>query len=128
MTSALTEPAAHDARDAYRRGCPCRDVLDLLANKWSALALGAMVEGPQRFGALRRRLDGVSQKVLTDTLRRLERTGVVARTVQERPLAVTYGVTPLGREAARILAELRVWTEANMDRIARAQEEYDARA
>ena len=68
-----------DPADVYRAACPCRDMLDLLANKWSALALGALEQGPQRFGALRARLQGVSPKVLTQTLRRLEDYGLVHR-------------------------------------------------
>src|ERR1044072_3659076 len=70
-----------DVRDVYLRNCPCREVLDLLANKWTALAIGALEDGPRRFGELRRRLEGVSQKMLTPNLRELERDGLFTRTV-----------------------------------------------
>ena len=104
-------------KDVYSAACPCRDMLDLLANKWSALALGAMEPGPQRFGALRQRLQGVSPKVLTQTLRRLEDHGLVDRTVfAEVPLRVEYALTPLGQDACGPLALLRSWVEANIDR------------
>ncbi|MGA5552682.1 winged helix-turn-helix transcriptional regulator [Streptomyces pseudogriseolus] len=105
----------------YAAQCPCREVLDLLANKWSALAIGAMEEGPQRFGALQRRLEGVSPKVLTNTLRRLEERGFVDRTVYPAvPLHVEYALTPLGRSVAEPLARLRHWVEDHLDDISEA--------
>ncbi|MGW4894768.1 winged helix-turn-helix transcriptional regulator [Kitasatospora sp. NPDC004240] len=104
-------------KDVYAAACPCRDLLDLLANKWSALALGALEEGPQRFGALRTRLQGVSPKVLTQTLRRLEDHGLVDREVfPEVPLRVEYSLTDLGRDACAPLAHLRTWVEHNIER------------
>ncbi|MDR7280463.1 winged helix-turn-helix transcriptional regulator [Catenuloplanes atrovinosus] len=104
-------------RDVYSAACPCRDMLDLLANKWSALALGALEDGPQRFGALRDRLQGVSPKVLTHTLRGLEAHGLVDRTVYPAvPLHVEYSLTDLGRDACAPLALLRTWVEDNIHR------------
>lgn len=109
----------HDHHDVYAAQCPCRDVLDLLANKWSALAIGAMEEGPQRFGALQRRLEGISSKVLTSTLRRLEERGFVERTIYPAvPLHVEYELTGLGRSVAQPLAQLRTWVEDHIDEIA----------
>ncbi|MEV5177392.1 helix-turn-helix domain-containing protein [Streptomyces flaveolus] len=109
----------HDHHDVYAAQCPCREVLDLLANKWSALAIGAMEEGPQRFGALQRRLEGVSPKVLTFTLRRLEEKGFVDRTIYPAvPLHVEYALTDLGRSVAQPLAHLRNWVEDHVDEIA----------
>src|SRR3954471_2413688 len=106
----------HSDHDVYAAQCPCRAMLDLLANKWSALAIGAMEEGPQRFGALQRRLEGVSPKVLTHTLRRLEERGFVDRTVYPAvPLHVEYALTDLGRGVAVPLAELRAWVENHLD-------------
>ncbi|MBL7259825.1 winged helix-turn-helix transcriptional regulator [Paractinoplanes lichenicola] len=103
--------------DVYDASCPCRQVLDLLANKWSALALGALEDGPRRFGALRDRLDGVSPKVLTATLRKLEDQGLIDRTVfPSVPLHVEYSLTPLGADACAPLAALRQWVVANIDR------------
>ncbi|MEU6203814.1 helix-turn-helix domain-containing protein [Micromonospora musae] len=104
-------------RDVYSAACPCRDMLDLLANKWSALALGALEERPQRFGAIRTRLQGISPKVLTHTLRRLEEHGLIDRTVYPSvPLHVEYSLTPLGQDACGPLALLRTWVEENIDR------------
>ncbi|HEY2203912.1 MAG TPA: helix-turn-helix domain-containing protein [Pseudonocardia sp.] len=112
------EPASCGPRDAYAAACPCRELLDLLANKWSALALGALEDGPRRFGELRAKLEGVSPKVLTQTLRRLAELGLVDRVVYPSvPLHVEYSLTPLGRDACVPLSALRVWVEANVDRI-----------
>ncbi|MFE7752671.1 winged helix-turn-helix transcriptional regulator [Streptomyces sp. NPDC057428] len=109
---------AHEHHDVYAAQCPCREVLDLLANKWSALAIGAMEDGPQRFGALQRRLQGVSPKVLTSTLRRLEEKGLVTRTVYpEVPLHVEYDLTALGESVADPLGQLRLWVENHLDEI-----------
>ncbi|MFD5034766.1 winged helix-turn-helix transcriptional regulator [Streptomyces sp. NPDC058220] len=108
----------HDHHDVYAAQCPCREVLDLLANKWSALAIGAMAQGPQRFGMLQRRLDGISPKVLTNTLRRLEGMGFVDRTVYPSvPLHVEYALTDLGRSVGEPLAQLRDWVERHLDKI-----------
>lgn len=109
--------ACDDPGDVYTAACPCRDMLDLLANKWSALALGALEPGAQRFGALRARLQGVSPKVLTQTLRRLEDHGLVHREIfAEVPLRVEYSLTPLGVDACVPLAALRTWVERNITR------------
>ncbi|MCP9208853.1 winged helix-turn-helix transcriptional regulator [Streptomyces sp. NEAU-Y11] len=108
----------HDLHDVYAAQCPCREVLDLLANKWSALAIGAMEEGPQRFGSLQRRLQGVSPKVLTQTLRRLEESGFVDRTVYPAvPPHVEYELTALGRSVSEPLGQLRGWVETHLDEI-----------
>ena len=104
-----------DRNDVYAAACPCRDMLDLLANKWTALAIGALEDGPARFGEIKRRLQGVSPKVLSSTLRKLETNGLIDRTVfAEVPLHVEYALTPLGRSAGAPLAHLRDWVESNI--------------
>lgn len=98
--------------DVYAAMCPCRDMLDLLANKWSALAIGALEDGPQRFGRIKARLQGVSPKVLSQTLKRLEDRGLITRTVYaEVPARVEYQLTDLGHGAALPLKQLRDWVE-----------------
>lgn len=100
--------------DVYSADCPCRDLLDVVANKWSALAIGALADGPVRFGALQRQLEGVSPKVLTATLRRLEGFGLVHREVIPAvPLHVEYTLTEAGRSALEPVFALRVWAENN---------------
>jgi DNA-binding HxlR family transcriptional regulator len=105
------------ARDAYASDCPCRLVLDMLADKWSVLALGALQDGPVRFGAMRARLDGISPKVLSALLRRLEENELVTRTVfPTSPLRVEYALTELGRDACEPLGALLSWVEENIER------------
>ena len=92
-------------------------MLDLLADKWSALALGALEEGPRRFGELKRRLDGISPKVLTKVLRRLEESALIDRVVYaEVPPRVEYSLTELGHDACLPLSALRSWVELNIGR------------
>ncbi len=125
-TCDVQEPGS---RDVYLRNCPCRGVLDLLANKWTALAIGALEDGPRRFGELRRRLEGVSQKMLTQTLRELERDGLLTRTVYPVvPLRVDYELTDLGRSVAEPLSAIRRWSEENITHVQRARARYAARA
>ena len=111
----------HSDHDVYAEQCPCRAMLDLLANKWSALAIGTLEDGPRRFGELQRRLQGISPKVLTQSLRRLQEFGLVDRTVYPAvPLHVEYSLTELGHGAAVPLRSLRTWVEDNLDRSQRA--------
>ncbi|MDO5065605.1 MAG: helix-turn-helix domain-containing protein [Actinomyces bowdenii] len=99
--------------DVYSADCPCRDLLDAVANKWSALAIGALEGGPLRFGELQRRLQGISPKVLTATLRRLEGHGLVHREVIPAvPLHVEYSLTDAGRSAVEPVFMLRQWAES----------------
>jgi DNA-binding HxlR family transcriptional regulator len=118
MTS-VCETGRHRTHDVYEAQCPCRALLDLLANKWSALAIGALEDGPLRFGELRRRLQGVSPKVLTQTLRRLEDHGILTRVVYPSvPLHVEYSLSDLGMSAAVPLGAVRDWVERNIDKTA----------
>jgi DNA-binding HxlR family transcriptional regulator len=110
------ENGVHDEHNVYAALCPCRDVLEVLAGKWSALAIGVLEAGPERFTVLQQRLAGVSPKVLTRTLRRLEEYGFVTRTVFPAvPARVEYELTELGRGAAGPLAQLRDWVESHVD-------------
>jgi DNA-binding HxlR family transcriptional regulator len=114
--------------DVYLRNCPCRDVLDLVANKWTALVLGALSRKTHRFGELRRAVDGISQKMLTQNLRNLERDGLVTRTVYPTtPPTVEYALTEMGTEIAAYLTAISGWTQTNFDRIRAAREVYDNR-
>jgi DNA-binding HxlR family transcriptional regulator len=113
--TAPTHAATCGRNDVYAAACPCREMLDLLANKWSALAIGALDGGPLRFGELRARLGGISPKVLSATLRRLEDHDLLTRTVfAEVPPRVEYALTPLGVSAGAPLAHLRDWVEEHV--------------
>lgn len=119
----------HGGADAYLRNCVSRDVLDLLSSKWVCLVVGALANGPLRFGALRRRLDGITQKMLTQTLRELERAGLVDRRVfATTPPQVEYSLTPLARDLVVLMEAFRVWAEKHGEEISEARERYDARA
>jgi DNA-binding HxlR family transcriptional regulator len=109
----------HDEHDVYSASCPCRTLLDLLANKWSALIIGLLDDrGALRFTAVQTALPGVGAKMLTQTLRRLEAASLVTRTIYaEVPPRVEYELTELGRSVSEPLGALRAWAEDNVDRI-----------
>ena len=101
-------------RSVYAQMCPCRDLLDVIASRWGALTIGALEGGPMRFGELQRQLEGISPKVLTATLRKLEDFGLITRTAYpEVPVRVEYALTEKGGGAAVPLRDLRLWIEAN---------------
>ena len=106
-----------------------RTLLDQIADKWSVLILAALCDGPLRFNALRRSLGGITQKALTQSLRRLERNGIVARRViTASPVAVEYRITPLGRTLEQLFQALHAWTVDYLPEVERARQEYDRRA
>ncbi|MFJ6905383.1 winged helix-turn-helix transcriptional regulator [Streptomyces griseoluteus] len=107
--------------------CPTRPILDQVADKWSMMAL-TVLEEPTRFNELRRQLEGVTQRVLTQTLRRLERNGLVTRRVLETsPVGVEYSLTPLGHSFREPFTRLYEWTLDHSDEIERAQQDFDRR-
>ena len=115
--------------NVYSEACPTRLVLDRLADKWAMLVLGLLAHGPRRFNQLRREVEGVSQKVLSQTLKRLERDGLVARRAFATvPVTVEYSVTPLGRTLSDTVGALRAWAETNVEAVLAAQAAYDAQA
>lgn len=113
--------------DVYNQHCPTRMVLDRIADKWTVLTIGALATETKRFGQLRRELDGVSQKMLTQTLRGLERDGIVHRKVYATvPPKVEYSLTVLGQTLIGLLEELRLWSESNIESVLKARQHYDA--
>ncbi|MDH6680466.1 DNA-binding HxlR family transcriptional regulator [Rhodococcus sp. LBL1] len=114
--------------DVFARDCHSRDALLNITGRWGTLAMAALAEGPYRFGALRRRVDGVSERMLAQTLQQLERDGLVHREVRETiPPNVEYSLTALGEEIAERLAGLIDLLESRMPDITAAQTRYDAR-
>lgn len=108
--------------------CPARDVLALIGDKWTTLVFGLLENGPQRFSDLRRGVGGISQKVLTQTLRALERDGLVKRTIYpEIPPHVEYELTSLGRTLVEPISALKRWTAEHIDSVIAAQQDYDQR-
>lgn len=116
------------AADVFARDCPSRVVLDRVGDRWTALIVGALEDGPRRFGELRDAM-GIAPKVLSQTLRTLERDGIVTRTAYpEMPPRVEYELTPLGATLTRPLAAIRDWAEEHVHEIIAAREQADARA
>ena len=112
--------------DVYDKNCPTRHMLDRIADKYTVLVMVFLQDTPRRFSELQRMIMGVSQKVLTQTLRSLERDGLLTRTVYpEVPPRVEYALTPLGKTLIEPLAALREWAEANIEAVEVAQMEYD---
>lgn len=113
--------------DAYNADCPTRAVLDRIADKWAVLILDLLVDGPVRFNTLLKRIGGLSQKVLSQTLKGLERDGFVSRKAYATvPVTVEYELTDLGNSLAQMLKPLRLWAEANIADIRKARDIYDS--
>jgi len=114
--------------NVYDSSCPTRAALDRIADKWTVLILGLLEVGPRRFSYLQRGIDGISQKMLTQTLRGLERDGLISRTVYpEVPPHVEYDLTALGRTLSEPIAAVRRWAEEHIDEVTLAQQVYDKR-
>ena len=123
---AATKPGVRQAPDPYSARCPTRVVLDRIGDKWTVLVLGLLRDNPMRFNALRRAIEGMTQKMLAQTLKALERDGLVSRTVRATtPVAVEYAVTPLGLTLTSTLESLQQWARDNIDEVVRSQRQYD---
>ncbi|PPG28624.1 transcriptional regulator [Pseudoclavibacter sp. RFBG4] len=108
--------------------CPSRTSLAKIANKWTAMIVIALSDGPARFGGIRQRVDGITGKVLTSTLRDLERDGVVVRTAYaEMPPRVEYELTPLGQTLRAPLIALGTWAEQHIEQVLQARSAFDQR-
>ena len=108
--------------------CPVRNVVSQIGDKWSMLILFALVDGTERFNALKSRVEGISQRMLTQTLRDLEREGYVSRTVYpEVPVRVEYCLTEMGRDLVKPLYQLVCWAEQHQGDIRLARQAYDKR-
>jgi DNA-binding HxlR family transcriptional regulator len=113
--------------DVFARNCTSRPVMDTVASRWGILTLAALMDGTHRFNELRRRVDGVSEKMLSQTLHALERDGLLVRhVISAIPPRVEYSLTGSGRRIAVKLTELIELVEAEMPEITGAQARYDA--
>ncbi|MEZ5211342.1 MULTISPECIES: winged helix-turn-helix transcriptional regulator [unclassified Gordonia (in: high G+C Gram-positive bacteria)] len=118
MTGAPTAP------NPYDRNCPTRDILDRIGDRWTVLIIGTLSDGPRRFSQIAHRIDGISQKMLTQTLRGLERDGLLTRTqYPEIPPRVEYELTPLGHSLRAPLHELELWANTHIGEILDAREQ-----
>jgi DNA-binding HxlR family transcriptional regulator len=114
--------------DLYDQNCPSRQVLDRIGDTWSVLIIASLADGPKRHRDLASRVGGISPKMLTQTLRGLERDGMVSRTVfPEVPPHVEYELTGLGRSLLDLVGGLQAWAEGHIGDVAQARDEYDTR-
>lgn len=114
--------------DPYLDGCPTRRILDRIGDRWTVLIVGALGDGTLRFNALRRRVAGISQKMLTQTLRQLERDGIVTRTVYpEVPVRVEYQLTEAGQSLREPLRALETWSIEHLGSVLENRHRYDER-
>ena len=127
VTAAQRRALAKAEYDAFLQCCPSRQLLDVVANKWVCLVLTALADGPMRHNELMRRIAGVSQKMLTQTLRELERDGLVSREITPSvPVRVDYELTELGRGLQEVLRPLKAWAEVNMARVFELRSQHEA--
>jgi DNA-binding HxlR family transcriptional regulator len=139
MSAAEKRARAKVEYDAFLAGCPSRQLLARISDKWVALVLAALGSDgphpgedcggeprPMRYSELARRLAGVSQKMLTQTLRSLERDGLLTRTVTPTvPVTVTYELTELGGSLQQVMCGIKLWAESHMDEVIAHRETYD---
>ncbi len=127
MEPTLNIPAKQAlAWNVYDANCPTRLVLNRIADKWTVLVMSSLEQGTKRFSTLQREIGGVSQKMLTQTLRGLERDGLVHRTIYPTvPPKVEYTLTPLGRTLVGLVDAVRVWSEQHIEAVMQAQTHYD---
>ena len=141
MTASQKRARAKEEYDAFLALCPSRQLLDRISDKWVTLILAALGRGggspdgdcageprAMRYSELSRRLSGVSQKMLTQTLRSLERDGLLTRTVTPTvPVTVTYELTDLGLSLQNMMQGIKAWAETHMDDVLANRESYDDR-
>lgn len=120
-------PKPHPAANIFSSACPSRRVLAVLAEKWTLLIVTALNDGPKRTAEIRRCVDGISEKMLIQTLRKLETYALVSRrSFAEVPPRVEYRLTPLGRSLARLAGLFGRWAERNVATLLRAEREGNA--
>ncbi|MFE3226366.1 winged helix-turn-helix transcriptional regulator [Nocardia sp. NPDC059228] len=125
-TAAQRRTEARRAYDAYVQECPTRHLLDRISDKWVSLLLTALAGGPRRYSDLSRVVAGVSQKMLTQTLRTMERDGLVSRAVTASvPVRVDYELTELGRSLLPVMQAIKSWAETHIEDVLAARERYD---
>lgn len=128
MSMQAITPPPHP-RSVYDLTCPARQALDQIADKWSMLVIHLLSQRDYRFGELLKSIQGISQKMLTETLRKQERAGVVYREINSAtvPISVTYSLTELGEALVEPIDAIRCWAEGHLDEVLAAQARYDSR-
>ncbi|MFJ6729775.1 winged helix-turn-helix transcriptional regulator [Streptomyces sp. NPDC091281] len=128
MNAVQRRERARAEYDAFLKACPTNQLLDRISDKWVSLIVAALgQEGAMRYSDLARKIAGVSPKMLTQSLRTLERDGILSRTVTPSvPVRVDYELTPLGSSLAALLTAVKAWAETHFDEVHTARERYDA--
>ncbi|WP_458245074.1 winged helix-turn-helix transcriptional regulator [Streptomyces sp. MAI_2237] len=125
-TAAQRREQARAEYDAFLKACPTNELLGRLSDKWVSLVVAALSRGPMRYSDLTRKIAGVSPKMLTQTLRTLERDGILSRTVTPSvPVRVDYELTPLGGSLAHLLTAVKHWAETHIEEVHEARGRYD---
>lgn len=120
-------PEEKSLYNVYARNCPARQCFERLADRWAILIISRLRNGLLRFNQLKKEIDGISQKVLSQKLKQLERDGIVQRSViASVPVTVEYQLTPLGHSYADTIDQIHLWAEQNVETVMAAQEKYDA--
>lgn len=131
MNTPTENPALDEAVGQYNvcaKNCPARLIFARLADKWALLIVKTLQQEPRRFNQLRREIEGISQKALSQTLQKLERDGLVNRQAFPTvPVTVEYSLTDLGATLSELIAPLVVWSETHIEQVVHAQNHYDAR-
>jgi DNA-binding HxlR family transcriptional regulator len=125
-TAAQRRELAAIEYNAFVRECPTHKLLSRISDKWVSLTLVALAGGPQRYSELARTMPGISQKMLTQTLRSLERDGIVARTAMASvPIRVDYRLTPLGETLLPVMRRIKDWAEQHIEEVEEARDYFD---
>lgn len=126
MTAAQRREQARAEYDAFVKACPTHQLLGRISEKWACLVIAALSAGTMRYSDLARKLAGVSPKMLTQTLRSLERDGLVSRTVTPSvPVRVDYELTDLGQSLSEMMKAVKNWAETHIEEVHEARERYD---
>lgn len=129
QSAAQRREAAKTAYNAFVAACPTRQLFTTISDKWVGLVLVALADGAHRYGELNTLIAGISSKMLTQTMRTLERDGLVTRTVTSGvPVRVDYELTTLGRSLFPVMLSVKDWAEGHMDEVLAARARYDAAA
>jgi DNA-binding HxlR family transcriptional regulator len=130
MPTATADQRRQEARRRYNANlaeCPGHEVLGVLSDKWVTLVVAALADGPLRHADVARTVAGATQKMLTETLRKLERDGLISRTVTPSvPARVDYALTPLGQDLLPLQRGIKAWAEAHIEHVHSARARYDA--
>jgi len=125
MTATARREQAREEYNANLRECPGHELLSVISDKWFTLVVSALADGPMRYNELGRTVAGASQRMLTQTLRRLERDGFVTRTVTPTvPIRVDYELTDLGRQIVPLQRSIKAWAEQHIPEVHAARERY----